>query len=274
VTRDLLEYEVRRLPGVVAAAVDGDAVVVLADATVDADALSVVVRAMLASAGVELPVRIFGGMSSPATRPRRSAPVMVGAVGGVGVLASFAVAAAMTGGLPIFGDAEPPAADAAHIGAAAKVHDVPRARSGSVVVPGPSPEWAAGQGSWPLPAALPAVTPFVPAPVVAQAPESQPILIPLVPVEPPVALVDEPVIEKDPKAVPGLGVTTPATVPPKPPVSENVGDGAGADAHAEPDDEGHGHAHDDQGLHLGWTLGPAHANPRSSADSAPRGGHK
>src|SRR5688572_25468186 len=100
VSRELLEYEVRRLPGVVAAAVDGESVVVLVEPSVDAEALSVVVRAMLASAGVDLSVRIFGGMSSPSTQPRRAAPVIVGAAGGIGVLASIAVAAAMTGGLP------------------------------------------------------------------------------------------------------------------------------------------------------------------------------
>ena len=83
-TPEFLEYELRRLPDVVSVGVDGSAVTLLVNPAADADALRVVVAGMLAAAGVELDVKVLGGIGAAAAAPSRVGPVATGAAIGVG----------------------------------------------------------------------------------------------------------------------------------------------------------------------------------------------
>ena len=150
VPHELLEYEVRRLPGVVAAAVDDTSVTLLVEPTANNDDLEVIVAAMLASADLERVVRVMGGTSSSGVRMgRRVAPALAGGVAGFGLLAMTATAAALHGIIPsAVVPPELPRTEAAlsrvtapPAPSPAPVHRPGRRR----IVPGPFPEWAAEQ---------------------------------------------------------------------------------------------------------------------------------
>jgi hypothetical protein len=264
VKRDVLEFELRSLPGVVGAAVDEGAVTVLLLPDVDAGATRIVVEAVLATHGVEATVQVLGGMSAPPIGPRRAPRVAAGAISGIGVLASVAAAAAMTGNFPLLSDGEPEVTEPARAEAAPVARHRPAPDSGVTVVPGEQPEWAAAAGPWPLPAVLPPAD----APRIELIP---PAIVPVAPVTPAVAPAVTPVVvPSDPPSDvdvpaampdPGLTLVTAAVQVESEPVSPVP----------ETQQE---HAHDDRGLHLGWENGPAHAAPHSSASTAPRGGHR
>jgi hypothetical protein len=256
----MVEFELRSLPGVVAAAVEEQAVTVLALPDADADALRVVIAAVLATHGMDARVQVLGGMASPSMVARRGRRVLVGAVGGVSVFATVAVAAAATGGLPFPTEHETPVALPA-ASEAAPATPAPVKSSGITVVPGAEPEWAAEEGAWPLPATLPTAD-IAPPPAVVPVVE-----IPAAPV------AIEPPPNKLPLAVPSIGaiVTTGADAPAADVNAAPEVVVASSDDEADKHGHGHGHDHDDQGLHLGWENGPAHAAPNSAAATAPRG---
>jgi hypothetical protein len=93
---DVLEVELRSLPGVTSVAVDDAQVSVLGLPDADADALRVLVSAVLATHAVDRTVRVLGGRSRPVARrhPRRF--VAVAAV----VMILAGVAATVTGVRP------------------------------------------------------------------------------------------------------------------------------------------------------------------------------
>lgn len=136
-TPEFLEYELRRLPGVVSVAVDGSAVSLLVNPNVDADALRVLVAAMLATAGVELEVRVLGGIGAAGPAHHRVAPIAVGATAGFGVLAAAVAVAALTGALSVGAPAVHPNQTAQRPPAAATpLTTVPNFGPSTTLVPG------------------------------------------------------------------------------------------------------------------------------------------
>lgn len=93
---DLLEVELRSLPGVAGIAIDKLDVSVLVLPDTDVEELSVLVSAVLATHGTERTVRVLGAMTRPATRtqPRRLAVIAASLI----VLA--VAAAGLTGVVP------------------------------------------------------------------------------------------------------------------------------------------------------------------------------
>jgi len=153
---DWVEYEIRRLPGVIAAGVDDHAITVLVLPDVDADAVRVVIGAMVATAGSELCVRVIGGATRPEKR-RHAPPVAAGSVVGIGVMATAAIAVAMTG-VPWVPEGPPQRPDSASSTAPAATQSD---RGRAAVIPGSQPTWAATEGPWPLPASLASGQPVV-----------------------------------------------------------------------------------------------------------------
>jgi len=153
VAEGLLEYEIRRLPDVIAAAVDDTAVTVLVQPTADADAVQAVIGAMLATASVERTVTVLGGMSTVDVRSRRFAPLVTGGIAGAGLLVSAAAAAALTGGLPVLPLVDQPAEPAPVAPAVAAPAPAPAASGGPtrLIVPGGKPDWASSQPPIELP---------------------------------------------------------------------------------------------------------------------------
>lgn len=149
----LLEYEIRRLPDVLAAAVDGTAVTVLVQPTADADAVQAVIGAMLATASLERTVTVLGGTSAADVRGRRVAPLVTGGVAGAGLLVSAAAAAALTGGLPMLPILDQPAEQAPVAPAVAAPAPSPAPSGGPsrFIVPGGKPDWASSQPPIELP---------------------------------------------------------------------------------------------------------------------------
>ena len=149
----LLEYEIRRLPDVIAAAVDDTAVTVLVQPTADADAVQAVIGAMLATASLERAVTVLGGTSAADARSRRFAPLVTGGIAGAGLLVSAAAAAALTGGLPILPIVDQPAEPAPVAPAVAAPAPAPAPSGGPTrfIVPGGKPDWASSQPPIELP---------------------------------------------------------------------------------------------------------------------------
>ena len=149
----LLEYEIRRLPDVIAAAVDDTAVTVLVQPTADADAVQAVIGAMLATATLERTVTVLGGTSGADVRGRRFAPLVTGGIAGAGLLVSAAAAAALTGGLPVLPLVDQPAEPAPVAPAVAAPAPAPAPSGGPtrLIVPGGKPDWASSQPPIELP---------------------------------------------------------------------------------------------------------------------------
>ena len=152
----LLEYEIRRLPDVIAAAVDDTAVTVLVQPTADADAVQAVIGAMLATGSLERTVTVLGGMSTVDVRSRRFAPLVTGGIAGAGLLVSAAAAAALTGGLPILPLVDQPAEPTPVAPAVAAPAPAPAPSGGPtrLIVPGGKPDWASSQPPIELPPVL------------------------------------------------------------------------------------------------------------------------
>lgn len=267
---DWVEYEIRRLPGVIAAGVDDRAITVLVLPDIDADAVRVMISAMLAAAGAEVSVRVIGGAASPEIR-RRAIPIAAGSVAGFGVLATAAVAVGLTGGIPWVPQAPPPPAQSASAPVAPAHREDPWDTGGAVVVPGPLPAWASAEGPWPLPASLPPAQTVVlstPAPVSIDITARDPEPATATP-QPASAAEKTPASSStfEPSRTAGAAVSFA-------PVEYDEGDESGAN---DSNERGRGrkrsvkgnHAN---GRHRGWVEGPAHANSRSSASEAPRGG--
>src|SRR5206468_7205468 len=70
-----IEFELRSLPGVVAAAVTSETVTLLVQPDADADATAVLASAVLAARGLTAHTRVLGGRSSPSIRPGRGRKV-------------------------------------------------------------------------------------------------------------------------------------------------------------------------------------------------------
>jgi len=102
VTGGWLEHEVRSLPQVLACSIDQDDVVVLVQPSADPVAIERAVTALLVRAGVDLPVRVFGGSRPVFVEPARirsGRPALIGSVGGALVLAAGIWLAGATTGL-------------------------------------------------------------------------------------------------------------------------------------------------------------------------------
>lgn len=283
----MIEFELRSLPGVVAASVQDSGVALLVLPDVDADALQVVAAAVLATHGVEAAIRVLGGTSSPSVRSQRARRVAVGAIGaisGIGVLASAAGVAAMAGVLPMGPDAAPQPATPEGATAMPRESTARQAAADITVLPGEQPSWAAGEGAWPLPAALPPAPVVVPAPVlvpIPAAPARAAATAAVAPAPPQPEREIDPPIDKLPRALPDAAPTATADIGPSQPESSgpDVEDVA-TDEHpttdddwtADPDEDGEHHGRGADRRHLGWTNGPDQASPRSSAGDAPRGG--
>lgn len=149
----LLEYEIRRLPDVLAAAVDHESVTVLVQPTADADAVQAVLAAMLATASLDRTITVLGGTSFADVRSRRLKPLVGGSIAGAGLLVSAAAAAALTGGLPVLPLIDQPAEPAPVAPAVAAPAPAPGPRSwpSRLIVPGGQPDWAAAQPPIELP---------------------------------------------------------------------------------------------------------------------------
>jgi hypothetical protein len=143
VAPDLLEYELRRLPEVVAAAVDDQRVTVLIGPSADADGVRVVVAAILAAAGVELDVTVLGGTTSAVARARTRVPVMAGTAAGIGLFATVAVAAALTGVLPVVPGTDDAPVARSEPTAAAPARRTPAMPGARRILAGDQPTWAA-----------------------------------------------------------------------------------------------------------------------------------
>jgi len=214
VAEGLLEYEIRRLPDVLAAAVDDTTVTVLVQPSADADAMQAVIGAMLATAALERTVTVLGGTSAVDGRSRRLAPLVTGGIAGAGLLVSAAAAAALTGGLPILPIIDQPAepAPVAPAAAAPAPAVAPSGGPTRLVFPGRKPDWASSQPPIELPPIVeePVVEPAVtqPAPPPPSKP-SRPVVSKLAPVAPP-ALVPTSVAPEPPVVLAPPVVVVPA----------------------------------------------------------------
>src|SRR6266540_6824390 len=86
-----LEHEIRSLPHVLACSVSPDDVVVLIDPSADPVAVEHSVRGALARAGMDVPVRVFGGERPIFVEPmpiRNGRYALVGSLGGAAILAA------------------------------------------------------------------------------------------------------------------------------------------------------------------------------------------
>jgi hypothetical protein len=145
-----LEFEIRRLSGVVAVDVRASTVSVLAEPSCDAVALGATLEALLASRGLQQEIRILGGRIPTAVRPHRLSALTMGGVAGIGLL-GVATAAALQGALPT-PDFQQEHRLAPVAGAPAQASTTtpttgPRLR----IVAGDQPEWAAGEATLVIP---------------------------------------------------------------------------------------------------------------------------
>jgi len=152
VSEGRLEYEIRRLPGVVAVDLGAEAVSVLAEPACDAVALGATLEALLAFRGLDHEIRILGGRVPTAVRPHRVSALTVGGVAGIGLL-GVATAAALQGALPVpdlrFQQDHrlaPVAGAPAEPGRSGRASG-PRLR----IVAGDQPEWAAAEPTLVIP---------------------------------------------------------------------------------------------------------------------------
>src|SRR6266571_2627594 len=86
-----LEHEIRSLPQVLACSVSPDDVVVLIEPSADPVAVEHSVRSALARAGLDVPVRVFGGDRPIFVEPipiRNGRYALVGSIGGAAILAA------------------------------------------------------------------------------------------------------------------------------------------------------------------------------------------
>jgi hypothetical protein len=145
-----LEFEIRRLPGVVAVDVRASAVSVLAEPSCDAVALGATLEALLASRGLQHEIRILGGRIPTAVRPHRLSALAMGGVAGIGLL-GVATAAALQGALPT-PDFQQEQRLAPVAGAPAP-SSVPTPTTGPRlrIVAGDQPEWAAAEPTLVIP---------------------------------------------------------------------------------------------------------------------------
>jgi hypothetical protein len=95
------EYEIRRLPGVVACSVTPAGVAILVGPKADADAVAATAAAILAATGFDAPIEVLGGVSRAGARAasRRRSPILAGAAAGVAVLTAAGTVAALTGAI-------------------------------------------------------------------------------------------------------------------------------------------------------------------------------
>jgi hypothetical protein len=145
-----LEFEIRRLSGVVAVDVRASTVSVLAEPSCDAVALGAMLEALLASRGLQQEIRILGGRIPAAVRPHRLSALTMGGVAGIGLL-GVATAAALQGALPTPDFQQEhrlaPVAGAPAQPSATTPTTGPRLR----IVAGDQPEWAAGDATLVIP---------------------------------------------------------------------------------------------------------------------------
>jgi len=279
VTSARLEFELRRLSGVVAVAVTDDAITLLVESTCDPVALGVVVEAILATRGIERHVQILGGTTPSTPAPHRRLPAMaLGSVAGFGLLGAMAAAAALQGTFPLSGHAPH------HLPtvAAAPAASSPSTGGKLRVVAGKQPPWATT-----LPDLLVTTTTTVPVESVHEASVRAVAAAAVAEVEapvatPPVTITTPPVttpvttpptttttaepVKKTPTTLPVVVVVEPTRVTPPPTVvtttttePTRAGDGDGDD-HDGDRDEDHDHVGDGD-RHPGRHVGPPHAVP-------------
>jgi len=277
VTSARLEFELRRLSGVVAVAVTDDAITLLVESTCDPVALGVVVEAILATRGIERHVQILGGTTPSTPAPHRRLPAMaLGSVAGFGLLGAMAAAAALQGTFPLSGHAPH------HLPtvAAAPAASSPSTGGKLRVVAGKQPPWATT-----LPDLLVTTTTTVPvesvheasvravaaaavaeveAPVATPPVTTPPVTTPVT--TPPTTTTTAEPVKKTPTTLPVVVVVEPTRVTPPPTVvtttttePTRAGDGDGDD-HDGDRDEDHDHVGDGD-RHPGRHVGPPHAVP-------------
>jgi hypothetical protein len=145
-----LEFEIRRLPGVLAVDVRPGTVSVLVEPACDAVALGATLEALLAYRGLAQEIRIVGGMIPTAVRPHRLSAMAMGSVAGIGLL-GVATAAALQGALPTPDFQQEhrlaPVAGAPARPSVTTTTTGPRLR----IVAGEQPEWAAAEPTLVIP---------------------------------------------------------------------------------------------------------------------------
>jgi hypothetical protein len=235
-----LEFEIRRLPGVLAVDLQPEALSVLAEPSCDAVALGATLEALLASRGLPQEIRILGGMIPVSGRLHRLPALAMGGIGGIALL-GVATAAALQGALPLPEFQQdhrlPPVAGAP---ATTTTPAGPRLR----IVPGDQPAWAAAEPTLVIPA-----NPLATTPTTGVAPRRVAAVLATtgnpVSIEPETPTTTTPTVPDVPKPVvttPKPVVTTPKPRPkPKPPVVVTVPRPTTTHAHHECDDDDHEH---------------------------------